>query len=209
MSSPPPRPIPRLSELPLVLETQRLVLRPLVADDARALHAYASDPEVARWMSWAAHADLAETEAFVESQVAALEAGTDLTWAIVHDGSARGCIGLGAIRWVFRAWRVDRAELGYWLGRPLWGQGLVSEAAFAAAQFAFETLGLHKLTIGCIEGNEPSRHIIEKLGFRFLARFEEDFWRDGRWWAHLRYEMNVGEWSDVARTMQFSRPPPP
>ena len=45
----------------------------------------------------------------------------------------------------------------------------MTEAATAALRFAFETLGLHKVTIGCVEGNDGSQRVIEKLGFRFLA----------------------------------------
>jgi ribosomal-protein-alanine N-acetyltransferase len=207
--SAPPRPsLPQLAELPLVLDTPHLQLRPIARGDAADLHSYASDPDVARLMSWTAHKQLRETEEFVARQIDGLARGTDLTWSIVHDGRARGCISLGGIVWTFRAWRIDRAELGYWLGRPLWGQGFVSEAALAATRFAFETLGLHKITIGCIDGNAASQRIIEKIGFRFLARHEEDVWRDGRWWDHLRFELTAGEWGDVARTMRFSKPRP-
>ena len=209
MTSAPPRPnIPRLAELPLAVETPRLLLRPVEPGDAADLYDYASDPEVARLMSWNAHTSVRETQEFVARQVDGLARGTDLTWAIVHDGRARGCISLAGIVWTFRAWRIDRAELGYWLGRPLWGQGLVSEAALAATRFAFETLGLHKVTIGCIDGNAASQRIIEKIGYRFLAKHEDDVWRDGRWWDHLRFELTASEWGDTARTMRFSKPRP-
>lgn len=209
MQSPPPRPIPQLAELALVVETPRLVLRPVAVGDVDALYEHASNPEVPTMMSWAAHRDRGETLAFVERQIAGLANGTDVTWAIVHEGRAVGCIGISKIAWMFAAWRVDRAELGYWLAPHLWGKGLMSEAALAATQWGFETLGLHKITIGCVEGNARSQKIIEKLGFRYLAMFEEDFWRDGRWQNHRRYELTVGEWSDSARTLRFSKPRQP
>jgi RimJ/RimL family protein N-acetyltransferase len=85
----------------------------------------------------------------------------------------------------------------------------MSEAATAALRFAFEMLGLHKVTIGCVEGNEASRAIIEKLGFRFLAIQQEDFYRFGRWWDHRRYELTASEWGDSTRTLRFNRPRPP
>jgi len=209
MLSAPPRPIPELARLPLVIETPRLVLRPIARDDVDALWPYVSDPELPKMVSWAAHRDRADTVAFVEHQLEGLARGTDLTWGIALEGRVVGCIGLGGITWQFRAWRIDRAELGYWLGRPHWGQGLMSEAALAATQWGFETLGLHKITIGCVEGNLASQRIIEKLGYRFLAVHEEDFWRDGRWQAHRRYELTTTEWVDSARTQRFSRPSRP
>jgi ribosomal-protein-alanine N-acetyltransferase len=208
MSSPPPRPIPELGKLPLVIDTPRLRLRPLAMSDRDDLHVHTSNPELPRMMSWDAHRDLRETEDWLARTIAARDAGQSIAWAIEHDGRANGCISLDGITWQFRAWRMDKAELGYWLGEPLWGQGLMSEAAFAATRWGFETLGLHKITIGCVEGNVASQKIIERIGFRFLAVFEEDFWRDGRWQAHRRYEMTHAEWGDVARTQRFSRPRP-
>ena len=209
MPSGPPRPQPAsLADLPLVIETPRLVLRPVTLDDVDALYEHAREPDVSKMMSWDPHADRGVTEVFVRSLVDGLAAGTNIGWAIVVEGRVGGVISLDGIRWQFRAWRMDKAEIGYWLGRPHWGKGLMSEAAQAVLRWSFETLGLHKVTIGCVDGNEASRKIIEKLGFRFLAIFEEDFWRFGRWWAHRRYELTAGEFADSTRTMKFSRPRP-
>jgi RimJ/RimL family protein N-acetyltransferase len=206
LSSAPPRPqIPSLVELPLVVDTPRLKLRPIALSDIDDLWPHVSNPEVAKFMSWAAHRDRAETETFIARNLEGLSHNTDLAWAIVIDGKASGIAGLHGITWGFRAWRIDRAELGYWLGAPYWGQGYMSEAALAATRWAFETLGLHKITIGCIEGNVASQKIIEKLGYRFLAKHEDDVWRDGRWWNHLRFELTAAEWGDTARTMRFTR----
>lgn len=209
MPSPPPRePIPRLADLPLDLALGPLQLRPIALADVDDLWPHVSNPELPRMMSWAAHTDRHQTHDFVRGRIDALAAGTSITWAIVHAGRASGCISLDGIAWGFRAWRVDRAELGYWLAPPLWGKGLMSQAALAATRFGFETLGLHKITIGCVEGNVASQRIIERLGFRYLAMFEEDFWRDGRWQGHRRYEMTAAEWGDSARTLRFNRPRP-
>ncbi len=210
MASAPPRTsIPNLAELSLAIETPRLALRPLALSDLEDLHPHVSDPKLSKYLSWSAHENRGVTEAWIKACSDGLAKGTDLVWAIVIDGKASGCIGLGGITWTFRAWRIDRAELGYWLGIPYWGKGYMTEAAFAATRFGFETLGLHKITIGHIEGNVASQRIIEKLGYRYLATHEDDVWRDGQWWNHFRYELTAAEWSDTARTMRFSRRPPP
>ena len=47
--------------------------------------------------------------------------------------------------------------------------------------------------------------MIEKLGFRFIGRHEDDVWRDGQWHTHLRYELTAPEWPDVHTTMQIDR----
>ncbi len=196
-----------LASLPLVIEGSKCRLRPVVLDDVDALWPHVSNPELPRLMSWAAHRDRAETVEFVQTQVDALAEGTTINWAIELDGKASGLVALTGIRWQFStAWRIDRAELGYWLGQPSWGQGIMTEAALLATKFGFDTLGLHKITVGCMDGNEPSMRIIEGLGFRHLGLALEDAWRDGAWHHHHRYELTVGEWSDTARTMRFNKP---
>ncbi len=195
MASPPPRTeIPTLAALDPFIRTPRLLLRPLAESDVDALWPYVSDPELPRMMSWSAHTERDQTLAFVRHKLEVRAQGTAMGWAIEHEGAARGLIALDEITWAFRAWRVDRAELGYWLAPPLWGRGLMTEAAGAATRFGFETLGLHKITVGCVEENVGSRRVIEKVGFRFLARHVDDFWRDGRWWSHLRYELTRAAW---------------
>jgi RimJ/RimL family protein N-acetyltransferase len=130
-----------------------------------------------------------QTIDFVRRQTAELEKGASITFALEHEGRASGLIGLDGIQWQLLAWRVDRAELGYWLARRLGGQGLMTEAAQAVVRFGFETLGLHKVTVGCFAENAGSRRVIEKCGFRFVGRHEHDAFRQGRWWDTLRYEL--------------------
>jgi [ribosomal protein S5]-alanine N-acetyltransferase len=206
MPAPPPRPIPQLDRLDLVLETPRLRLRAFEDRDVDDLWPSVSDPELPRMMAWAAHTDRSQTLAFIRHVQGMPAAGTGVAWAIEHDGRARGCISLESMQFAVRAWRVDRAVLGYWLAPPLWGQGLMTEAAHAAVRCAFDQIGLHKVTVDHIAENVGSRRVIEKVGFRLVGRAEDDVWRDGRWWSMLRYELTCAEWSDVSTTMRVSRP---
>jgi ribosomal-protein-alanine N-acetyltransferase len=207
-SAPPVATPPVLSELALVIDTPRLRLRPIAEDDVDALWPHATDPQLSRYMSWSPHADKSETLAFVRSSIETCARGTDLQWAIEHEGIVAGCIGLNAIVRELRTWRVDRAELGYWIAAPLWGKGLMTEAATAATRWAFHTLRLHKVMVACLEENVGSRRVIEKVGFRLVGRFEDDVWRAGRWFSHLRYELVASEWDELARTQRFNRPRP-
>lgn len=207
MNAPPRTTIPRLSELDLVVETARLRLRPLAATDVEALWPYVSDPEFPKLMSWAAHTDRKETAEFLARQAEGLANGTDLAWAIEHEGVVVGCVGFHGITWQLRAWRLDRAELGYWLAPALWGKGLMTEGARGAIQFGFDTLRLHKVTVGCLLENDASRKVINKLGFRHVGKQVDDVWREGRWWSHLRYELTMADWSDVSTTMPITRLP--
>lgn len=181
-----------MTELELRLCTTRLVLRPLRESDVEDLWPSISDPTFPLMMNWAAHTSRQETIDFVRRQAAALEKGESVIFTLEHEGRASGLIGLDGIQWQLLARRVDRAELGYWLAQRLWGQGLMTEAAQAVVRFGFETLGLHKLTVGCFVENVGSRRVIEKCGFRLVGKHEQDSFRQGRWWDLLRYELLSG-----------------
>jgi ribosomal-protein-alanine N-acetyltransferase len=209
-TSPPFDPIPRLSELDLTIRTPRLVLRPIAPGDVDALWPHVSNPEVPRFMSWNTHRDRGETMAYVDHCAKTLAENAGIVWAVLVDGAAAGTVGLQGLTWQFRAWRVDRAELGYWLAPPCWNRGLGHEAAAAATRFGFEVLGLHKITVGCIADNHASRRVIEKMGFRPVGERREHMFRFGRWWDHLDYELTVGEWTtlrtiEVEPTQPFDR----
>jgi [ribosomal protein S5]-alanine N-acetyltransferase len=204
-SEPPRAEIPVLTSLPLEIATSRLTLRPLREDDVEDLWSWVSDPALPRYMSWKAHVDREETRAWLRATAQEVPANTGITWAIVHEGRASGCVALDGIGWQMRALRIDRADLGYWIAPPLRGHGLMTEAVQAVVKFGFETLGLHKIVVQCFAENDASRRVIEKCGFRFVGRQEEDIWRDGTWHAHLRYEMTVNEHADTTATRRFTR----
>jgi len=203
--APPRADIPRLIDLDPVVDTGRLRLRPFTEQDVDSLWPIVSDPTVPRQMMWSAHADRRDALAFIRETHAWLEDGSALTLAIEHAGVAVGCVSLDAIRWRLGAIRVDRAELGYWLAPALWGQGYVTEAARALVQYGFDIVGLHKVTVGCVERNVGSRRVIEKIGFALVGRAIDDVWRDGRWETMLRYELLARDYSDITTTRPIAR----
>ena len=63
--------------------------------------------------------------------------------------------------------RDDECELGYWLGKPFWGRGIVPEAGMELLRRAFEDLGMTKVWCGYYDGNIKSKRAQEKCGFRY------------------------------------------
>lgn len=176
------------------IRCDRLTLRLLREDDVEALWPHVSDPELPRYMTWEHHKDRAETARFVAAMVKATQDGDGYVWTMREGEEFRGLVGLHDVRRRQLAWRVDRAELGYWIGAPWRNRGLTTEGGRAALRFGFERLGLHKITVGCVKDNAASVRVIERLGFRLLGLQREHFHRFGRWWDHLSYEMLVDEW---------------
>lgn len=175
------------------LHTARLELRPLALTDVDELWPHVSDPELPKLMTWSAHTDRTQTVDFVNAMLAGRERGTNYVWAMRLEGTFCGLVGLHDIVRTVLAWRMDRGALGYWCGKELRNRGLMTEAAREVIRFGFEELGLHKISVGCAKANEPSRRVIEKLGFRFVGEERDHFYRDGQWWDHLSYEMLTTE----------------
>ena len=89
------------------------------------------------------------------------------TYAVCQksDGRAIGSISLKLGEHTDMTERADECELGYWIGKPFWGRGMIPEAARALLRHAFLDLGMRAVWCGYYDGNEKSRRVQEKLGF--------------------------------------------
>ena len=149
----------------VVMETSRLILRPWHDDDAAALYRYARDPRIGPVAGWAPHTSEAISLEIIRTVFAAPE-----TYAVVlrQSGEPVGSIGLMFADGVHSASiGGGEAEIGYWIGVPYWGQGLIPEAVERLLRRGFEDLGLSAVWCGHYDGNSQSRRVMEKCGFRF------------------------------------------
>ena len=149
------------------LETERLILRPWEEADAEECYRYAKDPRVGPIAGWPVHTGVENSRQIIRDVLTAPE-----TYAIVlrETGLPIGSIGLHRND---LAEKDDEAELGYWLGVPYWGRGLVPEAARELLRHAFEDLKLERIWCGYYDGNGKSKRVQEKLGFRYQWTTED------------------------------------
>ncbi|MBQ6653963.1 MAG: GNAT family N-acetyltransferase [Erysipelotrichaceae bacterium] len=152
----------------MYLETERLILRPWSVDDAEECYRYASDPQVGPAAGWQPHRSAEESRLVIEKF---LSGPGDCAIVLKETGKPIGSISL--MKNSDLAHKEDELELGYWLGSPYWGQGLVPEAGREMLRYAFEDLHMARVWCGYYEGNEKSRRVQEKLGFRFQWRSDE------------------------------------
>ena len=148
------------------IKTNRLTLRPWCESDAEVLYEYASDPEVGYPAGWCAHKSVEESREVIRTVFSLPE-----TYAIClkKDGKPIGCIGFHRND---LAEADDEYELGYWVGKPFWGQGIVTEAAEALLRRAFFDLGMARIWCGYYDENVRSRRVQEKLGFVYQRTTE-------------------------------------
>jgi len=143
----------------MIHETKRLILRPWCEDDAEDLFKYASDHDVGPPAGWPPHTSVENSREIIRAILSAPE-----TYAVClrSDGKPIGSIGFHRND---LAERDDEYELGYWIGKQFWGQGLIPEASREILRYAFEDLKMSRIWCGYYEGNEKSRRVQEKLGF--------------------------------------------
>ncbi len=148
-----------------MIETQRLILRPWRETDAEALYKYASDPDVGPIAGWPVHTSVENSLEIIRTVFSTPE-----TYAIVlkETDEPVGCCGIMFANSLHTAdMEQQEAEIGYWIGKPYWGQGLVPEAVKAILARCFNELELSAVWCGYYEGNLKSKRVCEKSGFRF------------------------------------------
>ena len=145
-----------------VIETERLILRPWRKDDAESLYKYASDPEVGPKAGWPPHTSVEDSRQIIRQVLSVPE-----TYAVClkESGEAVGSVGLKMGDATDMTDRADECELGYWIGRPFWGRGLIPEASRELLRHAFEELNMQAVWCGYYDGNTKSRRVQDKLGF--------------------------------------------
>lgn len=146
----------------MILETERLVLRPWEEEDAESLYEYAKNPAVGPIAGWPPHKNLEESLSVIKN----IFKGTQC-YAICERGNNRaiGAVELKLYGHTDMTERDDECELGYWLGQPFWGMGYVPEAASELIRHGFEALGMTTIWCGYYDGNAKSKRVQEKLGF--------------------------------------------
>ena len=146
-----------------MIKTERLILRHWQEDDAQALYKYASDPDIGPPAGWPPHTSVENSREIIQHVLSEPQTYT----VCLKDGTPIGSVGLKLKGSTDMTDRDDECELGYWIGKPFWGQGLIPEASRALLCHAFENLGMRAVWCGYYEGNEKSRKVQRKLGFLY------------------------------------------
>lgn len=157
----------------MILETERLILRYWKEEDAEALYKYAKDSAVGPIAGWPVHTSVEYSRQVIENVLIPPE-----NYAVVlkETGEPVGCIGLMGGEKSNIAIGSEEAEVGYWIGVPYWGQGLIPEAVREILRHGFEGLNLKKIWCGYFEGNKKSRRVQEKCGFIYHHTNKNIYW---------------------------------
>ena len=151
-------------QIDLPLETPRLILRDFKKSDLKAVHAYSSLDEVARYLIWAPNTPAQSKQAiegFIEDQRMKPREIFDVAVTLKPKGEVIGGAGVRII---------DRdnltGEIGYTLHLDYWGFGFATEATRALLDTGFHELGLQRIVAHCDQRNKASARVMERLGMR-------------------------------------------
>lgn len=149
-------------------------LRPLLAEDESAFSTHLNDPDIQRntlnippvygsneFNSWMKIVDK-RTKAY----------GKPINWVIENDDRAIGSIGFDQIG-------LHRAEIGYWLAKPFWGQGIMTAAIKTILDIGFDNYGLERIEAHVFHFNEASARVLEKTNFKKEGYLKKYFFKDG------------------------------
>lgn len=157
----------------IILETERLILRPLSYKDIEAVWEYNSDPQVIRYMY---ELSVKPGETFPREKTEEFLKGCDVEWA--KDANDRSFYEFAIIEkstgnfigniCVYLEPDKKSGEFGWTLNRKFHGKGYATEAAIRMKQFSFESIKLNRIVARCDERNIPSRRVMQKLGLNLL-----------------------------------------
>lgn len=143
------------------LKTKRLLLRGFQLSDAAAVQKLAGAHEVAEMTLNIPHPyENGMAEAWISTHQKEFETGLTVVFALtLHEShDLIGAMGLIITQ------RFNRAELGYWVGKPYWGQGFATEAAVEVLRYGFQILKLNKICATHMTSNPASGKVMQKIG---------------------------------------------
>lgn len=208
-----PKPIQRPT-----LTTPRLILRPMLLEDAEVVEAHAGQREVARTTATIPHPypegsarpwieshgrDFAQARGLVlaitlrETQGVLRQAKEESQECMEASpaGPLIGCVGLA------NNLLHKRADLGYWMGLPWWGQGYVTEAALALIDFGFQKWDLERIQSHHLGNNPASGRVMEKIGMTREGILRRSFLKWGRFQDTIHYAILREDWQARAGTI--------
>ncbi len=179
----------------LPIETERLLLRDFREDDFDSIHAYATDPEVVRYMTWGPNT-LEITREVLDRNLERQKTWPreDLSLAVEVKATSEMIGGIS-----LHDANSDNSAFGYCYSRDAWGKGYGTEAAQALARIAFTELGHHRIWATCDARNHGSYAIMEKVGMRREGHLLKNLKAHDGWRDSYVYALLADEWCAANR----------
>lgn len=173
----------------MTFETTRLLLRPWCESDAESCYRYARDPFVGPAAGWPAHTSVENSREIIRTVLSEPD-----TFAVILKERPDEPVGSIGVFPTEAPEIGSEPEIGYWIGRPLWGQGLIPEAVRELLRYCFEDKDAQRVWCSHYAGNEKSKCVIEKCGFSYQLTCERPALVDDALRPTLFYVLTKEKW---------------
>lgn len=168
----------------VTLETERLILRRFVAEDANAMfNNWANDAEVTKFLTWPTHSNVSVSKSVIDSWLSLYKNPNHYSWAIVLKEIGEP---IGSIAAVDQRDNIKMVHIGYCIGSKWWRQGYTTEALEALIRFFFEDIGVNRIEARYDTRNPNSGKVMLKCGMKYEGTMRQ------------RGVSNLGGFCDVA-----------
>ncbi len=181
-----------LKKLPEQIIGKKVLLRKLKLSDAPSIYRYVKHRDITRWTLHIPYPYPKNGAIkFIRHSWALQRADKIINYAITVKGFDEV---VGVIGFQDFDWPNQSAELGYWLGKPFWGKGLMTEAIGLMLELAFRKLKLHRVRAGVFADNPASVKVLMKNGFKREGVLRHRRLRYGKWRDTVLHAILAPEW---------------
>ena len=179
----------------LTLQTERLILRSLTLEDAQDVQRFAGDRDIALMVLRIPHPyedDMAEEWICACADAYKKDEAINFAITLRTDRNLIGTIGLELEQ------ENERAELGYWIGKPYWNLGYATEAARAVVAYSFEVLKLNRIYAYHFTRNPASGRVLKKIGMHYEGCRRQHTKKWGSFEDSIGYGMLKADYASLA-----------
>ncbi len=175
-------------------KTDRLILRPLDEEDSESIYRNVKEYDIARWTIKIPHPYPQDGAIkFIKESKENLQNGHEFQLAILLKDTSE-LVGVMSFLNVNRDHK--HAELGYWVGKGFWNQGIATEAAKRIMEIGFHELDMERIYAKCFYNNDASRRVLEKIGMEYEGRFRSEILKENEFKDMIYYAAIKGEWDN-------------
>ncbi|MBR2021499.1 MAG: GNAT family N-acetyltransferase [Clostridia bacterium] len=171
---------------PPTLHTERLDLVKISPEHAKDMYEYSSDPDVTRYLTWSCHSSLKETERYIKLLQKKYAQGVFNDWGLIHRESGKF---IGTCSFTSFDYEKNTAEIGYVISKDFWDQGYAAEAARCVMEFGFENFSLSGFCAKCMEGNDASMRVMQKVCMSFEGIYKNGMFIKGAYKTIIVYNV--------------------
>ncbi|MDD3303044.1 MAG: GNAT family protein [Candidatus Gracilibacteria bacterium] len=175
------------------IETQRCIIEMPKIENAKEYFSLVDD-DISKFMTWGRLEDVKAYEEFIDKKRVDWEnqRGFEAIVKLKETGEMIGCFGI-----VEYFEKNKSVEIGYWLGKKYWGNGIIPECVEKMKEISFDVIGAEKVIITTIKENMNSRRVAEKSGFKLDGILRNDMYVKGAFFDKVVYSFLREEYLDM------------